>query len=327
MRCVEKKGHWLKKLWAVPLGFIVAFCAFQWSCSSSSDPQEDLLTSSEWVGAADWDNATALTVVMKENADDSLAFDPADLTFTAGQPYIVTIQNPTGNLSKHYWTAAEFFQAVAWRKAQTVDAEYKAPYFKAFELVTGDTKSIDLYFIPVTTGTYEILCTIEGHVARGMTGTITVEGNENLSLDQEVAANWNSALDSDARTSGSNVVWDTALDVPVELKEISETEYAFDPSDLPLTQDTGYKLEIFSSDANLEKHYFTATEFYKTNVWRKAEDSQAEIKAPYLNAVELLVGGSTTLFIVPTVADTYDSICTIEGHSDLGMVGTVTVSP
>ena len=73
------------------------------------------------------------------------------------------------------------------------------------------------------------------------------------------------------------------------------------------------------------KHYYTAAEFYQTVVIRKAEDSQAEIKAPYLRAIELLMGGNATLFVVPTVLGEYDVICTIEGHVALGMGGTITV--
>ena len=62
-------------------------------------------------------------------------------------------------------------------------------------------------------------------------------------------------------------------------------------------------------------------------VTRKAEDSQAEIKPLYFNAIELLIGGETELFMVPTKTGTFQSVCTIPGHEALGMKGTVKVSP
>ncbi|MBW2653114.1 MAG: hypothetical protein JRC57_08555, partial [Deltaproteobacteria bacterium] len=70
----------------------------------------------------------------------------------------------------------------------------------------------------------------------------------------------------------------------------------------------------------------TATEFYQTVVIRKAEDSKAEVKVPSFKAVELLIGGSTELFIVPTVPGEYEVVCTITGHSDKGMHGHITVT-
>jgi uncharacterized cupredoxin-like copper-binding protein len=62
-------------------------------------------------------------------------------------------------------------------------------------------------------------------------------------------------------------------------------------------------------------------------VTRKAEDSQAEIKVPYFKAIELLIGGSTDLYIVPTVAGSYGVVCTVTGHEAAGMTGTITVAP
>ena len=62
---------------------------------------------------------------------------------------------------------ASFYQAIATRKIQTAEAEYKAPYFDAVELKIGGT--LEVYFVPVLGGTYDILCTITGHAAAGMT--------------------------------------------------------------------------------------------------------------------------------------------------------------
>jgi len=64
-------------------------------------------------------------------------------------------------------------------------------------------------------------------------------------------------------------------------------------------------------------------------VSRKTQDSDAEIKAPYFKAVELLYDAvnarSLEMFLVPTTAGSYPVVCTIPGHADAGMTGTITV--
>ena len=76
--------------------------------------------------------------------------------------------------TKHYFTASEFFKAIATRKIQSnADGEIKAPYFTAIEVFSG--RSLDLYFVAVKKGSYDLLCTIEGHANNGMVGQIRIE--------------------------------------------------------------------------------------------------------------------------------------------------------
>lgn len=78
-------------------------------------------------------------------------FDPADLTVPAGDLGVV-IQND--DLFWHTWTIRE------------LDVEVRVP--------TGGTRRVDLSALGP--GTYAIVCTIPGHEAIGMTGTLDVEG-------------------------------------------------------------------------------------------------------------------------------------------------------
>lgn len=283
---------------------------------------------SGWIdgGFVDWGTATIVDVDMVENGS-ALSFSLSQSTFEAGKPYIIRINNPAGNISKHYFSPKDvlgsFYQAIATRKAQTGDAEYKAPYFDAVELKIGGT--LELYFVPVLPGTYTIICTITGHEAAGMTTQVTIYGDPANQLDLEVASDFNQALTTDARKSGSHAVWATAVDVSVAMEETGSA-LGFVPPNIALTKDTGYKLTLANAADHGSKHYYTATEFYKSVVLRKADDTYAEIKAPYLRAVELLIGGSTTLFIVPTVANPYTVLCTIVGHAAAGMTGTIVVN-
>ena len=305
----------------------VVLLTFAVACDEgeTTAPEETPVLASEWLGQANWDVAEVVTVTMAEVDSATYVFQPSQLTFEAGKPYIVRIVSPVANQAKHYFAtegATDLYKAVATRKIQTSDAEYKAPHFEAVEMKTGGT-ALEWYFVAVLPGTYDIVCTIPGHRELGMTATATITGGEGNELDLEIASNFNMALANDARKSSSDDVWNSRLDATVT---ISETPYGFIPTDLDLTNDVAYKLTIDNPDGHASKHYFTAVEFYKTIVTRKAEDSQAEIKPLYFSAIELLVGGATELFVVPTKTGTFQSICTLEGHAAAGMQGTVVVN-
>ncbi len=119
------------------------------------------------VKAADWSKIQTVPVVLKE-----YSYTPSTLHFKADVPYKLEIQN-RGTV-KHYFTAEGFFKAIATRKVQSnTDGEIKAPYFSALEVFPG--RSLDMYFVPVKKGTYKLHCTITGHEAEGMHGTVIIE--------------------------------------------------------------------------------------------------------------------------------------------------------
>jgi uncharacterized cupredoxin-like copper-binding protein len=133
-------------------------------------PLDYMSNSADIVKAAKWDQMETVTIELTEHD-----FKPKQLKLKANQPYRLVIKN-TGEFD-HYYTAAEFFKSVAWRKVQTPrphGGEVKAPYFTAVEAYkNGGT--VELFIVPVKKGTYEVVCTIDGHVDKGMTGSITVE--------------------------------------------------------------------------------------------------------------------------------------------------------
>jgi uncharacterized cupredoxin-like copper-binding protein len=120
------------------------------------------------VKAADWSAVETLTVALDEHS-----FEPSELRFKAGKAYKLQLKNV--GKKDHYFTAEKFFRSVAWRKVM-VDrqGEIKAPYFTAFEPLKNGGQ-IDLYFVPVTRGSYEVICTIDDHKQQGMTGTLFIE--------------------------------------------------------------------------------------------------------------------------------------------------------
>jgi uncharacterized cupredoxin-like copper-binding protein len=138
--------------------------------SPSIFAQEYMTNSADIVKAANWDEMETVKMELVEHE-----FDPKHLKLKANKPYRLIIKN-TGE-ADHYYTATEFFKSVAWRKVMSSrphGGEIKAPYFTAIE-VFKKTGSVELFFVPVKKGTYEVVCTIDDHKEKGMTGSITVE--------------------------------------------------------------------------------------------------------------------------------------------------------
>ena len=132
-------------------------------CSSA----EHVVDAAVRIKAADWAQMHTVTVELSE-----YSFAPSNLRFRAGVPYKLQIVNH--GTAKHYFTASEFFKAIATRKVQSnTDGEIKVSYLLALEVFPG--RSLDLSFIPVKKGRYDLLCTIENHADRGMIGSIVIE--------------------------------------------------------------------------------------------------------------------------------------------------------
>ena len=109
----------------------------------------------ERVASADWSKQVTVTVIMSD-----FAYSPETLVFLEGVPTRLVIENQGSQ--KHYFTAEDFFRAIAARKVQSnTDGEIKAPYFTAIEVYPG--RSLNLYFVPITRGAYPLHCTIPGH--------------------------------------------------------------------------------------------------------------------------------------------------------------------
>ena len=120
----------------------------------------------EIVKAADWDKMKTVTVNF-----DEFSYEPDELVFEVGQPYKLVLKN--FGEKKHYFTATDFYKAIATRKVQSDrDGEIKAPYFTAIELMVGG--QLDLYFVPVKRGEYPVFCTIKDHREEGMEGKLVI---------------------------------------------------------------------------------------------------------------------------------------------------------
>ena len=135
--------------------------------STGAQAETYITNASEIVSAADWDSMKTIRIELDEF---EYAFE--NLELEANQPYKLELVN-IGE-KKHYFTAPEFYRSIATRKVQSnQDGEIKAPYFTAIELMVGG--QLDIYFVPVTTGSYDVFCTVKGHKDEGMESIITIK--------------------------------------------------------------------------------------------------------------------------------------------------------
>jgi len=102
-------------------------------------------------------------------------------------------------------------------------------------------------------------------------------------------------------------------------------EHHYTPMDLKLKAGQPYKLEL--KNEGDKDHYYTAPEFFKNVAWRKAMvNKQAEIKAPYFTAVEVLKKtGQLDLYFIAVNKGSYPVYCTIDDHREKGMEGSVVI--
>lgn len=102
-------------------------------------------------------------------------------------------------------------------------------------------------------------------------------------------------------------------------------DHHYTPEHLVFKAGQPYKLEL--KNLGEKDHYFTAAEFYRSVATRKAMvNKQAEIKAPYFTALEILKnGGQIDLYFVPVKTGRFPVFCTIDDHREKGMEGSITV--
>ncbi len=276
-----------------------------------SSREQYVVNAAEFVSAADWATAEKLTIELGE-----MYFTPNDITLEAGKPYILTLVNI--GVVKHEFTASEFFWTVATRKAQTAESEVKVPFFTEIEVFAG--KSVDLYLIPLIPGTYDLKCEIEGHFEAGMFGTITVTGATPATPVIQLADIASGPWVQEAAALIKAADWDAAGKMTIELGEMY-----FAPNDITLEAGKPYILTLVT--VGDVKHEFTASEFFPTIAFRKAQDVSGEFKSTTPHEIEVFPGKSIDIYLIPTEAGTYDLKCEIEGHFEAGMFGTITVTP
>ncbi|TVR14525.1 MAG: hypothetical protein EA395_02485 [Phormidium sp. GEM2.Bin31] len=124
------------------------------------------------------------------------------------------------------------------------------------------------------------------------------------------------------------------IDIAPQLARINATEVhvslgdrqgqlKFYPNHLDLVVGQTYKLIL--DNPSPEKHYFSAPDFAAVSWTRKVEAAGVEVKGT-VRELELKPNAEAEWVLVPEKPGEYHLECTISGHAEAGMTGTLTIS-
>jgi uncharacterized cupredoxin-like copper-binding protein len=108
----------------------------------------------------------------------------------------------------------------------------------------------------------------------------------------------------------------------IELGNIAG-ELKFVPDHLTFSAGRRYQLQLTNNSST--KHYFTAKDFADAIWSQKVDAGNVEIKGA-IHELELRPGTHADWVFIPLRAGTYQLRCTVPGHTEAGMVGTIEVT-
>jgi uncharacterized cupredoxin-like copper-binding protein len=101
-----------------------------------------------------------------------------------------------------------------------------------------------------------------------------------------------------------------------------EGELIFTPNRLTFKAGSRYQLNLQNNSPT--KHYFTAKDFADAIWSQKVDAGNVEVKGA-IHELELRPGSKAEWVFIPLRAGTYSLRCTVPGHSEAGMVGTLEI--
>lgn len=97
----------------------------------------------------------------------------------------------------------------------------------------------------------------------------------------------------------------------------------FTPNELKFS--TGQKYKLVLDNPSPEKHYFTAKDFADASWTQKVQAGKVEVKGA-IHELELKPEGVAEWVFIPEKKGIYDLYCSIKGHKEAGMKGTITIN-
>ncbi|MGB2926585.1 MAG: plastocyanin/azurin family copper-binding protein [Limnothrix sp.] len=97
----------------------------------------------------------------------------------------------------------------------------------------------------------------------------------------------------------------------------------FEPDNLAFTAGDRYKLIL--DNPSPEKHYFTAKDFADVIWTQKVQAGKVEVKGA-IHELELKPGAIAEWVFIPQKTGVFELHCSIAGHAEAGMVGTISVT-
>jgi uncharacterized cupredoxin-like copper-binding protein len=101
-------------------------------------------------------------------------------------------------------------------------------------------------------------------------------------------------------------------------------ELQFFPNQLNFV--AGQKYKLLLDNPSPMKHYFTAKDFADASWTQKVQAGKVEVKGA-IHELELKPGGDAEWVFVPMKPGTFELHCSVPGHAEAGMTGTIVIAP
>lgn len=293
----------------------------QATSSSAPAASTSALGADEWVAnagdfkeAANWDTAEVLSV------DLGTALSPASLELTAGMPYEIQISN--SGAADQGISAPDLFRASAVRKTES-GAEIKMYQFS--DIYAGPGKTVSLFVVPVIPGTYPLVgVAADGAPVAGLEGTVTITGEVPTSPapDIQPLSSLGGPADSEAMVASAIPTWDQAATaVKITMGDNGETGF-FAPEQTTLK--VGVPATITFVNDGTVLHVYECEDFLKTAAPWKVTGSDGWNTGAQVRPADVEAGISTSLYVIPTVAGTYQVTDSSPGFESMSTTITVT---
>lgn len=286
---------------------------------SRADPS---LIAAAPAGAGGDTNAAAGPAAIDVAADPAaLAYQQQTLSGPADQAITVNFTNPAG--LQHNWVLAKPGQEQALADAAAAkngDARGDPNAIAAGAPITSQSEAIQLP--PTSAGTYTYLCTVPGHYASGMKGTLTLGSATAEAGGASSAASAASPAGSTAPAGGAAAAPNTVSADPSGAIKYQQTTLSI-PADQAVTI-------TFNNSAPLPHNWVLVQPGQEQTVADAAAVKNGDPTgiSGVIAPMPIINGGSNGTASVPaTAAGQYPYICTYPGHYALGMKGVLNVGP
>ncbi len=119
----------------------------------------------------------------------------------------------------------------------------------------------------------------------------------------------------------SPITQSSVIEVKVSLGN-SSGDFKFVPDNLKFV--AGQKYKLILDNPSSVKHYFTSKDFADASYTQKVEAGNVEVKGA-IHELELKPGAIAEWVFTPMKPGTYELHCSIRGHSEAGMVGSIVI--
>lgn len=268
------------------------------------------------------------TVPVAADASGALKYQQTELSGPADAPFTVNFDNPAA--LEHNWVMVEPGQEQA--VAQAAQGAGGNPAGLPGVIAGGApiATASEAVQVPATAaGTYPYICTVPGHYAAGMAGTITLgaatAAGEGTGGETAASAGASPAASAGA-AAGGGTNEGVGSGLTVEADPSGQLKY----QETTLEAKAGAEFTVnFANQAPVQHNWVLVEPGQEQAVATASASKNGDPSgiAGVISGGKPIAGSSETLKVPPQEPGTYPYICTVPGHYAAGMKGELTVTP